>query len=95
MREALKKIKVQFICLSENIFSILMLYAVFVGVVVFLMFLAALLLGNEWIAVQAGQLMQTAIPVSACATAIALVGFYVSNKHALTIDSSEETETNE
>lgn len=84
--------KMRFVALTEHIYTILMLYAVFVGVVVFLLFLVSFIAGSASLASLAGTLMQLSIPISAIAALIALVGFYVNNKHALTVDSKDTSE---
>lgn len=92
MRNSKHGFKMQFVALTEHIYTVLMLYAVFIGVVVFLLFLASFIAGSPSLASLAGTLMQLSIPISAVAALIALVGFYVNNKHALTVDSKDTTD---
>ena len=57
MQSSKRGFKMQFVALTEHIYTVLMLYAVFIGVVVFLLFLASFIAGSPSLASLAGTLM--------------------------------------
>lgn len=88
-----KNIKKNLINFFNNIFAILITYAIFIGIIVCIMFIVSIIIGGDIgtkIAIKSEKLMMTAIPTSALGAIMALIGFYLGNTHSLTIESNKD-----
>lgn len=87
--------KQTFVNLLKNIFGICLMYAVFIGAVVAVMYILGFAVGGstgEQMAIWGASIMNTAIRVSALGSVIGMLGFYVEGTHELTMDSNNDEE---
>lgn len=85
--------KKSLISLLKNIFAICMMYAIFVGAAVAVLFIVGFILGGnigEQSAILGSKTMKSALTVSAIGSLAGMISFYLEGIHELTMDNEEE-----
>ena len=82
--------------LFSTIFGVSMLYAVFSGALVAVLYILGFILGGpvgESLALFGARMMKSGIPIAALGSSIGMLGFYIEGVHELTMGKKQEPAT--